>query len=351
MHKLLDALTSPFVGFLIKCIAGVATAYFGLIGIGAKTREDDGSLTPKGRLALIGFLVSGTLALGSVCYDYFSAQKAARNELEKSQRLLLSVERGIYPLRNINGDITFNLSKDSKELSNYRAFLVAKLPKKAKSCAPTAEYSCGDRADDGTIGYVIPPKSPLFPKLGSQTAVVLSNLGAEIDFVKLNPKEAKTQYTRAGNFYFLPHNDGGGIITFDPDNFAMQYTVNRFTIPDSDTMKAGIYSLAEVFPGFVGIQAAMVDKSICSNCFRPVTSEHGDGTTIQELVLRFPYPKTLRLNSVNDFECRSYDNDRFSILTLPDDIEQLSEVGNINVATTPQNYRSGLCKAYSDPGF
>jgi hypothetical protein len=72
VHELLDVLTSPFAGFLLKCIAGVATAHFGLTGFGAKTRDAYDSLTPKGRNALIGLLVSDALGLGSAFYDYFS---------------------------------------------------------------------------------------------------------------------------------------------------------------------------------------------------------------------------------------------------------------------------------------
>ena len=59
---IVDFFTSEMFGFLLKLFSGLAAAAFGMLGIGTKTREDDGRLTRNGKIALAGIIVAGLLA-------------------------------------------------------------------------------------------------------------------------------------------------------------------------------------------------------------------------------------------------------------------------------------------------
>lgn len=51
-------LTSATVGFVLKLLAGLSGAAFGVLGLGAKTRDDEGKLTRQGWVALYGIIAS-----------------------------------------------------------------------------------------------------------------------------------------------------------------------------------------------------------------------------------------------------------------------------------------------------
>jgi hypothetical protein len=131
-----SAFASPTVGFLLKLIAGVATAGFGILGIGAKTRDDSGRLTKEGTIALTGIVLSAFIGAASSVYDFTSAQRSAADERKKSERLLLSVQRGIYPLRGITGDVAIRFKNDFIGLAKYRSLLRNSLPAASPSPSP-----------------------------------------------------------------------------------------------------------------------------------------------------------------------------------------------------------------------
>jgi hypothetical protein len=291
------------------------------------------------------------LASGSGIYDYFSAQKTALEEKQKGDRLLLSVQRGVYPLRGMSGDVTFGLKKDTPELSEYFALLTKTLPKDAKTCVPSKpRYDCG-KDDDGTIGYLIKADSPLFPKQNSQAAKYLNRIGIYLEFVKLNPAGSKSQYSDAGGFYAPIDNVATSGILFNPANGHIEYDVRRFTIADTWSVKSGIYSFVEVFPGFVATAPAILDQSICETCLRLANEGNDPKLSVKELFLRFPYPKGLHFIDSEDFVCDSSERGHQEIRMLPDDIEYLDEIGNVRVKIEPERYKDSLCKALTDPGF
>src|SRR5580698_8137580 len=96
--------SQPLVGFILKLLAGIATAVFGIIGLGRDSRKPNGNLSALGYIALGGIVLAGLFAVGSSIYDYSSSQRTAAEEKKQSQRLLLSVRRGIYPFRGITVD-------------------------------------------------------------------------------------------------------------------------------------------------------------------------------------------------------------------------------------------------------
>ena len=90
MHSLIASFEEPFVGFMLKLLAGIATAVFGIIGLGRNVRKRGGALTPKGRMALIEIIVAAVLASGSGIYDYFSSPETAKEERLKSEAVAIT---------------------------------------------------------------------------------------------------------------------------------------------------------------------------------------------------------------------------------------------------------------------
>ncbi len=184
-------LTSSAFGFVLKLVAGIATAGFGILGIGAKTRDDAGRLTSEGKVALIGILISAIIGGASGVYDFVSGQRAAEVERQKSQRLMLSVQRGIYPLRGITGDLVIGFRQDFLGLADYKTTLRKALP--AHGCTETPEYYCEDDNDSGTV-WAIPERSPLFPRRNSAVRRVLDQLGVSVSLVSAHEGSARKPY-------------------------------------------------------------------------------------------------------------------------------------------------------------
>lgn len=112
MNTLKLFFTSPLFGFLLKLLSGLAAAAFGLFGIGTKTRDDNGKFTRDGRIALIGVLVAGVIAGTTSIYEFSVGHEKDRQEHLQSQRLMLSVQRGLYPLRGVSGELRLTFTQD-----------------------------------------------------------------------------------------------------------------------------------------------------------------------------------------------------------------------------------------------
>ena len=333
-------------GFVLKLVTGVAVTIFGIVGLGTKTRDNAGKLTRNGRIALAGILVTGVLAIALNIYEFAKARKAAAEEHKRSEKLLLSVQRGIFPLRGITVEVTFAFGKDVPAFAEYQAMLRRELPKGRKKCEKTSRYGCGDPEDDSTAAYAILPTSPLYPAASSKFANFLNNLSVQLFFLKLNPGRSAQPYKNAGGFDFRVKNEGPRSITFNPDTGRMEYTLKHLTVPDAEPIKSDIYSLVELFPGFIAAGPAMIDAGICPTCTRPT-----DEVTIKGLLIKFPFPKTLRFEGMNDFLCDSKEHGPLAVLMLPDDIENLDELGNRLVIMYPDTHKQALCAEFDNPAF
>jgi hypothetical protein len=126
----MSAITAFFMsstfGFVLKLLAGVAAAAFGILGIGAKTRDDAGHLRREGKIALIGILVATLIGGVSTVYDFVTAQKTAEVERRKSERLMLSVQRGIYPLRGMKLGFYILMKEDFGDHAEYKQKLLSR---------------------------------------------------------------------------------------------------------------------------------------------------------------------------------------------------------------------------------
>jgi hypothetical protein len=359
MNTLKLFFTSPLFGFLLKLLSGLAAAGFGLFGIGTKTRDDKGKLTRDGRIALIGVLVAGVIAGTSSIYEFSVGQEKDRQEHLQSQRLMLSVQRGLYPLRGVSGDLRLTFTQDFAGLTPYKEILRQQLPPPHQKCKPTQDFSCFDEDEGGNV-YGIPEKSRLFPKQESLVGTILNGLGLGFRLVKLGPGNGDPNYNLIASFDFVLR-DGipkDRMLTFSPGSGKFGYVIGHFDIPDERTTRATVYSLVEVFPGF--ISASMdVDRSFdCDatkklgvpDCFDTIHKPISDGLKINKLRLRFPYPKAINFDD-QDIRCKFFDEGEGLLVMLPDDIEHVDELGNFDVRVDSGPYEKSICAAFMNPAF
>jgi len=335
MQKLIEICTSPAFGFCVKLLAGIAAVGFGLMGVGAQTRNDDDSLTTKGWVALVGIVVSGALALASVTYDYFVGQRAAKADAQKSQRLLLSVQRGIYPLRGITADFAVKMVRDFTGLAEYKA-QVRKKVSSNRTCQRTSDFSCDEDPDEKTT-YVIPSSSSLFPKTGSEFRKVIDNISLEVlIFRKTAPDSGKIEYKRLGSFNV----DLGRKA---PDDWNLEYDYNSdslflnatgYRVPDDAPIGSHVYSIVDFVPGLIAVGNSRTWTKTCSQAggcdfqqFIKFMSDLRSGLEIATATLSFDYPKQFSLNKYSSpfgdvaaMECRNNDGN-YLVLKTPDDID------------------------------
>jgi hypothetical protein len=106
------SLTSPTVGFLLNLVAAIGADAFGVLGIGAKTRDHKGHLTPNGWIALIGLLVAALFAIGKSVYDFRTGEVTAVAKKKRNDLLLLSVRRNLYPMCGLKAIVNVSLDGD-----------------------------------------------------------------------------------------------------------------------------------------------------------------------------------------------------------------------------------------------
>src|SRR3984893_9718605 len=129
-------------GFLLKLFSGLAAAAFGMLGIGTKTREADGRFTRSGKIALVGIIVAGLLGVGTSVYDFATGQKKAREAAKKSQLLMLSVQRGLYPLREMKLAVRVSMSEDFPGAREYEKWLRARIRRNPDCKVQSSSLKC-----------------------------------------------------------------------------------------------------------------------------------------------------------------------------------------------------------------
>jgi hypothetical protein len=360
MNTLKTFFASPLFGFLLKLVSGLAAAGFGLFGIGTKTRDDKGKLTRDGWIALIGVLVAGIIASVTSVYEFNAGQEKDRQESLRNHRLMLSVQRILYPIKGISGDdLELTFTQNFSGLESYKASLRQQLPPGNQKCKSTADFLCYDEDDLGNV-YGIPATSRLFPKADSLVGDVLSGIGVDLAFIKLGSRYPNLNYDRIGGFGFSLQSArlNDRMVTYSPGNDRLGYAVRHFEVPDKATRTASVSSLIEVFPGFISATAS-VDRSVCdatknlgvSDCLQAVVKPISDGLEIKHLSLRFPYAKGLSFDGNEGIRCKFFDGGEGLLLMLPDDIEHLDQWGNFDISVDPHPYERSICADFMNPAF
>jgi hypothetical protein len=342
LDKFVTSLTSPTVGFLLKVFAGLTTAAFGVLGVGAKTREDDGRLNRKGWIALIGILFGGVLAVGTSVYDFASGQEKEQADLRRSERLMLSVQSGVYPMRHMTVSFEMSLANDFEGAVAYRQSLRDQISKDPECKTAKSRFECIGIDEHGdTYEYRIYCSSPLLPRNRSPVHDVLDSLYICVAlFKQVRPVDVKQNGGKKIKFlgrFLVDWRQGlpkDVWLAYDYERDSLSFGADKYTLKDDSVVDAGVYSLVDFFPGIIG---ASPNVSNIGHCGRNVLSQGAclkrteavyKGLALRELTLAFPYPKHIRLTDSQARVCTS-EGRQFLLLDLPADIEAIDSMGNI----------------------
>jgi hypothetical protein len=353
------ALRSSTFGFVLKLVSGISAAAFGILGIGTKTRDDDGALTRQGKIALIGILVSLFIGAASSVYDFAASQESARVEQQKSQRLLLSVQRALYPLRQTTAVFRVSFHKDFKELSIFKRRL-RKAVTADKYCRESnaRPFSCRFDNFDDPYHYAVVGSSRLFPRTDSVFGTVLQDMSIRFWIYKESAATAGDakdgpQYSISGTFLIDPktHTPERWELVYDYESDMVAMDVLQDELPDSDIFTSEVYSLVDFSPGAIAAAPDILTGASCEdfmrhgikNCAKEVDDALLE-LTLDRLQLFFRYPKTLLFDSDSSMQC-DYASRHFLTLWLPSDIEATtSKLGQPLSKISPKQARN-LCEA------
>lgn len=362
LHNFVTWLTSPLVGFLLKLLGGLAAAAFGVLGVGVKTRNDNGELNRNGWVALVGILVGGVLAVGSSVYDFIGGQKKEADDRLRQERLMLSVQRNLYPMRGLKAEGEISLSGDSI-IDAYKHLIRDTVSRDPFCKSKRSGFECSPFRSPGSVhpDYLIGSDSPLFPGDKSEMAGLLGQLYFLVRLAAQHGPSVegddRPRATFLGSFEVdlrdAPRKFIGLTYKYDSNNLVL----SAFNIPIEDDFVAvgGAYSLVDFFPGFVVVEGGIgdewcqpkgIDHDNCSDRVERVERE------LRPLGFRliFPYDKSIRLSDLNysnptATNCDIDDRHQL-VMDTPQDVEQIDSFGNVRGAQLPPSTQA--CKEYAE---
>ena len=348
-----SSLLSPTTGFVLKLGASLATAGFGLLGIGATTRTVSGKLTRSGWVAFVGIVVGGILAVGSCIYDFSSGQEAERQLRSRTQQLLTSVRRGIYPMHGIKVSVEIELNSN---IEPVRAFKdnIRKLAASDRRCKTLArQLQCNGFSSSGASVspdmYEVLRESPLFPRHGTDLRRLIDYTYVHVAFLRdapsfeesASPKMRQAQYM--GRFFAQWHRDGQGLpvetllrYSFSSDSLTLE--VRDLVIPDAESNTAGLYSLVDFLPGYIRLIPNLSEDPMCGAgpatgvCTTELIVEYSKGLKLFSFEIMFPYPKALRAYESEGTSCVAEPGNGLGTglaVDLPFDVDGVDSLGNV----------------------
>jgi hypothetical protein len=363
VHTVISFLTSETFGFLLKVFAGLTAAGFGIFGIGTKTRKDDGRLSRNGWITLVGIVVAGSLAIGTSIYEFSSGQKKQRDEQQKEresrlkgERLLLSVQRGIYPLKGITLSFSLVLGKEYKPFGHYLDNLkkvISRDPKVTKR--EEYEWFASD-SDDNPI-YRVASTSALFPREGTDIRAALDNIGLTFQLLKKNqssePQGKVHEYENLGTFGVrLADGKAGNLfLIFNPSKGGFSLRVEDYELDDKVPISSGVYSVVDFSPGAIAAGATVFLTPLFQD-FRKLDFDLPEAVrqanSIRNAVkltsyvhLQFKYPKSIDIGEPFSVVCREQD---YVARLLPEMTDEGNRLG-IPAKTLPEANQKRLCAA------
>jgi hypothetical protein len=370
-REITDFFSSSVFGFLLKFLSGFSAAGFGIMGIGTKTRTDDGRLTRSGRIALIGVLVSGAIASISSVYDFTTGEQKAAKEHKRADLLLLSAQRSIYPFRDFAVSVVLPLDDNGAGLGPYgrvrpfgglerykqqlrRALLEDRFCKDPARCSSSASIQDPDR-------YSIPISSPLFPSKTSTVYIVATNMQVGFRLLKENLVDpasgpvrffsnVNAKYSAVGDFMVTWHNHLPNDTTLDYEFKAdrLLLHIRGAMVSRSDIESGGVFSLVDFNPGMIGGYAWVSDHGICDdlhldtvNCGQSVLYPLRNALSVISVQIDFPYPKNIKYyeGDSGGTQC-DYDSRKFLVHVLGFNVEEADSLANI---TTSPDEKNEIC--------
>jgi len=355
MNGLKNFLTSPSFGFVLKFVAAIAAAGFGIFGVGAKTREDNGQLNAKGRIAIYGIILAAILAVGTGIYDFNTGEEKARKEQQQTHQLLLSVRRGIYPLHGVQ--MSFRISIENTGLAplhEYRELLSRTLPH--DDCLKQRKFHCA-----GPVEYEIRRTDPLFPASGSAVAAILRNIIVEVRMYKLSEADAPPHYISVGQFVAYWPDAMPDKISIIYSDQIKTFAVNFDDIQVSDKITGdssigSAYSLADFMPGLIAAEVSLGNNGLCKalgipsdTCERDQLIPEIQHTDLISMILNLPYPKRINFSEYDGIRC---DNQKRHFLVLPlADVDSTNWFSGIPLKERKPKDIAEACEPFKDADY
>jgi hypothetical protein len=327
-----------WVGFCLKLLGIAGSGIFGIIGLGRESRDKDGTLNRRGKLALVGIVISSLIAGLSGVYD-FKSDKAKERE----------AQRAAYPMNGLSGVVQIHLDNNFLGLTEYAAYLRKNLPVNANKCVDTDHYTCSTSIN-GSFYYGIMKSSRLFPRRTSVAGQLLDSIG--INIAMIAPADKTGRYKLLGEFMFYRgsltlENDE---IWFGPKEGDFQLDLFKFDIPDSRVDQSKVDSLVDLFPGVVVAKPILVNlpESLSSGNPRNL----GKVQTMQLIFLQLNFPNKEALVFGDDSpKCRMNDGTESRVIILPGELKPANRSGKYPPSADSAAHSTEVCKYFNEPGF
>ena len=332
----MEFFASSTFGFLLKLAMALIGGFFGLLGLGTKTRDDAGNLTRHGKIALIGLLSSVVLAVITQVYEFYVSQRKAeadrvlaQAELVRASKLMLSVQRGIYPLRGIRADVEIELPRDNPAFAEARQQIRRGVSTDRECEQQVAGVHCLGRslADNKIFSFIIDASSSLYPRPDSDALQIIRYLQLFVALYRMRANDVgEPTFQYLGRFWIDWH-DGtvlkGVELIYDYPHDALSLRIQKLNVSDNEVAGSGVYSLADITPGAIAAKVMIWDDMLCEQVSDEKCRELLKGyeqTKASDLRLVFSYPKSIWLHR---------DSERCLAISLPDDVEKIDFLGNV----------------------
>lgn len=350
-------LSSPTFGFLLKLFSGLAAAGFGILGIGTKTRLESGKLTKGGTVALVGILVAGAIGSIATINDFVSSAKSAAEAKKKSDHLLLSVRRGIFPFRGITADLELTLRDSFPGVSEFKKQLAVARTQE-KDCLQARSYFCWSVGINGVEekSYEVRLPSKLFPAQKSLLNATLRHTVVDIYVSKrVDVEDAKPPVAYKTLGVFLLSNKGTlneeTVFIYRPKTDDVT-VFQRFKVDDEYVANAKVYSLVDFMPGaFYASPDPHLEEILefcdemrggqLGECRKRFPEASADSISIKDLLFRFEYPRDLGMSAASGFICPK-DGQNWLTKIMPLDVDDGTFDG-------PAADRPVACEAFQRP--
>lgn len=350
-------LSSPTFGFLLKLFSGLAAAGFGILGIGTKTRLDSGKLTKEGKVALVGILVAGAIGSIATINDFASNANSAAEAKKKSDHVLLSVRRGIFPFRGITADLELVLGDSFPGVREFKGRLTEARTQE-KDCLQARSYFCRAVSINGVEerSYEVRIPSKVFPAQKSLLNATLRHTVIDVYVSRrVDVEDGKPPVAYKVLGVFLLGNKGAlneeTVFIYHPKTDELT-VFQRFKVDDEYVANAKVYSLVDFMPGALYASpdphleeilefCAEMRGGQLGECRKRFPEASADSISIKDLLFRFEYPRELGMSAASGFNCPK-DGQNWLTKIMPLDVDDGTFEG-------PAADRPIACEAFQHP--
>jgi hypothetical protein len=282
MEWLRGLFASQSFALTLKLITATAAVYFGVRGLGKDVRDRRGKLLRPGRIALIGIIVTGCLAVLAGVAEYNATKDKDRKDAATNEMLKRGQQRTSYPARGIALSFYAPLDRDFPGLSSYKVSLRRQIGNR-RCPMNTPDFACLGPSPDA---YNIPRSSRLFPSAGSPVYEFVANLTVRFTFLADAPTPGENgtmihHYSRNGSEDIDWHNRvvNGMSLDYSRDSNSLAFRVADFKRGAPEDYGLGINSLVDIVPGVIAVAETMSgDIEVCRSMNIP--TERCDSTLV-----------------------------------------------------------------------